>query len=268
VTDAPARGRLALLPGRVTADRAPKWWQEILFIVIVYELYSLTRNAVPNHDVKAFKHAHRLLGIEGWLHIDIERPVNSFVTHISWLAIGCNYYYSTLHFIVTIGVLVWLYRTHPLRYRPIRTVLIITNLIALLGFWFIAVAPPRMLPGFTDTLVKYHTWGSLESADVAKVSNQFAAMPSLHIGWSLWCAFVIVTLAKRTWVRILGALYPLATFFVIVGTANHYVLDAVAGAATLCLAVLIQRILSGRRSFTRPQDSVTDASPERELVSA
>jgi PAP2 superfamily len=268
VTDVHARGGLALLPGRITAVRAPKWWQEIGFIVIVYELYSLTRNAVPSHDVKAFHHADRVLSIENWLHIDIEHSVNSFVAHISWLAVICNYYYSTLHFIVTIAVLIWLYRAHPLRYRPIRTVLIITNLIALLGFWFIAVAPPRMLAGYTDTLVTYHTWGSLASPDVEKVSNQFAAMPSLHIGWSLWCAFVIVTLAKRTWVRVLGALYPLATFFVIVGTANHYVLDAIAGAATMCVAVLIERVLTGRRSFARPADEHADASPERELVSA
>jgi PAP2 superfamily len=91
-------------------------------------------------------------------------------------------------------------------------------------------------------------------------------MPSLHIGWALWCAAAIVTLARRRWVRILGALYPLATFFVIVGTANHYVLDAVAGAATFMAAVLVQRLLSGRRTFRRMPDEPATASEDRALV--
>jgi hypothetical protein len=93
-------------------------------------------------------------------------------------------------------------------------------------------------------------------------------MPSLHIGWSLWCALALVTLAERPWVRVLGALYPVATFFVIIGTANHFVLDAVGGAATLCLAIAIQRLLSGRRTYQRRMVVVPSDQPDRELISA
>jgi hypothetical protein len=93
-------------------------------------------------------------------------------------------------------------------------------------------------------------------------------MPSLHIGWALWCAFAIVALAQRPWVRVLGALYPLATLFVIVGTANHFVLDAVGGAATLGLAVAVQRLLSGRRTYRGQTIVLPELKPERELVHA
>jgi hypothetical protein len=247
--------------------RPPRWWQEIGFIAIVYYLYSIVRNAVPSHETAARHRAHTVLSIESWAHIDVERSINHFVAGQHWLAYICNYYYSTLHFIVTIGVLIWLYVKHPLRYRAMRSVLMLTNLVALIGFWFIAVAPPRMLNGFVDTVVKFHTWGSLASPGLAKESNQYAAMPSLHIGWSLWCGLAVVTLARRRWVRIVGALYPLATLFVIIGTANHFVLDALGGAVTLLLAVLIQRAVSGRNTYERAPIILPDASPERELVS-
>jgi hypothetical protein len=254
------------LSERVRGVRPPRWWQEIGFILGVYFLYSLVRNRVPSHEIGAFHRAARIVDIERALHIGAEKSVNLFVDHHHWLAYVCNYYYSTLHFVVTIGVLVWLYLKHPLRYRAIRSVLLITNLVALIGFWFVSVAPPRMLPGYIDTVIKFHTWGSLASPGLAAKSNQFAAMPSLHIGWSLWCAVAIVTLARRPWVRVLGALYPIATLFVIVGTANHFFLDAAGGAVTLLAAVAVQRVWSGRSTYRAEPLVVIDVSEDRELV--
>jgi hypothetical protein len=259
--------RLTALTQRIRAVRPPRWWQEIAFIAIVYFLYSLVRNAVPSHEAGAFDRARSILSFEQSLHFDVERSLNHFVDHHAWLAYICNYYYSTLHFAVTIGVLVWLYLKHPLRYRAIRSVLLITNLVALIGFWFISLAPPRMLHGYFDTVIDFHTWGSLASPGLAKASNQFAAMPSLHIGWALWCGIAIVALARRSWVRVLGALYPLATVFVIVGTANHYILDAVGGVATLGIAVAIQRVISGRSTFRANTIVLPDlATAEPELI--
>lgn len=251
---------------RMRSIRPPRWWQEIGFIALVYFLYSLVRNRVPSHEIGAFHRAHRIVDIESALHIGAEKSLNIFVDQHHWLAYICNYYYSTLHFIVTISVLVWLYLRHPMRYRAIRSVLLFTNLVALIGFWFISVAPPRMLPGYIDTVIKFHTWGSLASPGLAAKSNQFAAMPSLHIGWSLWCALAIVTLAKRPWVRVLGALYPIATLFVIVGTANHFFLDAVGGAVTLVIAIGLQRLWSGRSAFRAETIVLPDVVADRELV--
>lgn len=257
-----------LLPERFRKVTPPKWWQEIGAIAIVYYLYSLVRNRVPSHEVAAFNRARSILTFEGHLHLNVERSLNLFVAHHSWLAYISDYYYATLHFVVTIGVLVWLYVKHPMRYRPIRTVLLITNLVALIGFWFVSVAPPRMMHGFVDTVVKFHTWGSLASPGLAKESNQFAAMPSLHIGWSLWCALAIVSLARRRWVRVLGALYPVTTLLVILGTGNHFVLDAAGGVVTLLIAIVLQRVLFGRPAFRSNEIVLPDVTSERELISA
>ena len=250
---APARRR-GLLPERIVAPRRPRWWQELLFVVVCYELYSLVRNAAPSHERLAFHRAVDLLAFERRAHVAFEHSVNAFVAGQHALAYVCNYYYATLHFVVTISVMVWLYRRHPLRYRSLRTALLATNVVALLGFWLFALAPPRMLrsQGFVDTVVQFHTWGSWGSSSIDSASNQFAAMPSLHIGWALWCAVVLVRVARRTWVRVLGAIYPLTTTFVIVGTANHFVLDAVGGVVVLVLGFVVQWALSGRSAFALP----------------
>jgi hypothetical protein len=264
------RPRLALLPERIRAPRRPRWWQELIFIGVCYWLYSLVRNAVPEHERPALRRAVDVLHLETHLHVAVERSVNAFVAGQHALAYVCNYYYATLHFVVTITVMVWLYRRHPLRYRPLRSVLMATTLVALVGFWLYALAPPRMLGGrgFVDTVVAFHTWGSWGSSGVDSASNQFAAMPSLHVGWALWCAVVVVRLSSRTWLRVAAALYPLATLFVIIGTANHFVLDAAGGVAALAIGFAVQRVLSGASAFAVPDVPAQRVPQERVAAQA
>jgi hypothetical protein len=266
--DRRALGTLARRLGRAATDwfgswRRPPWWHELLFIGASYFLYTLTRNSVPAHELMALHRAKAILHIEHVLHIDVEHSVNIAFSHLSWLAIGADYYYATLHFGVTVGVLVWLYLRHPLRYRNVRTVLYATNLAALLGFWLLPLAPPRMLPGFVDTVVHFHTWGSWGSGDVADMSNQFAAMPSLHIAWALWCGITLWRLAGWKWVRIVGLCYPAVTLLVIVATANHFVLDAVGGAAVLAAGYATQRLLAGRSAYADPPSSASPSVTSR-----
>jgi hypothetical protein len=250
----PARPRRGLLPARIRAPRRPRWWQELMFIGACYWLYSLVRNAVPEHERQALARAGDVLRLETRLHLAVEHSVNAFVASRDALAYLCDYYYATLHFLVTIGVMVWLYRQHPLRYRPLRSALMATTLAALAGFWLYALAPPRMLAGrgFTDTIVAFHTWGSWGSSSVDSASNQFAAMPSLHIGWALWCALVVVRLTDRRWIQATAALYPVATLFVILGTANHFLLDAFGGVAVVVIGFGVQHALAGESPFTPP----------------
>ena len=264
-----------LLPERMRRQRRPRLWQEIAFILLSYWVYSLIRNAVPTHETPAQQHARTVLDAEKSLHIDIEHTLNRFVDAVHWggwhwLANVSDYYYAVMHFIIVIAVLVWVYVKHPLNYRSVRTALYAANGLAAIGFWFYPLAPPRLMASqiYIDTVVKYHTWGSWGSGDVAKVSNQFAAMPSLHIGWSLWAGITLFMLSRRWWIRALGLLYPAVTFFVIIGTANHFVLDAVGGVVVLVLGFFIQRVLSGRPAYTPGAEYVTvpdagDASVER-----
>ena len=194
----------------------------------------------------------------------MERSINHAVNSVTWLIVGMNYYYATLHFIVTPACLIWLFLAHPRIYRGARTVLLVTSLIALAGFWLYPLAPPRLLPqyGYIDTLLKFHTWGSLADPKIAQHSNQFAAMPSLHIGWALWCGAVIYYCSRRTWLRVLGVLYPFCTLVVIVGTANHFLVDALAGLVTFLLGAGTQYLMSGRSAFREAEDS-PGATPTR-----
>lgn len=248
-----ARRLRPLLPERLRPLDRPRLWVELAFTAVGYWAYTLTRNAVPAHRTAALHRAQAIWHAERLLHVNIELGINHAADKVTWLIVGMDYYYATLHFIVTIGVLVWLYARHPARYRSARTALYAATLLALVGFTFYALAPPRFLAGqgFIDTVVKHHTWGSWASGDVASLSNQYAAMPSVHIIWSSWAGLALAFLARRTWVKILGILYPLATFTVILATANHFVTDAIAGAATLALGFLIQRLLTGRPVYPR-----------------
>ncbi|MGW1552403.1 phosphatase PAP2 family protein [Streptomyces sp. NPDC002346] len=224
-----ARLRSLRSPGR------PRIWFEVTLIAVSYWLYSLVRNAVPEQKVAALANADRLWSVEKFLGIAVEQTVNHAVNSVTWLIVSMNYYYATLHFIVTIGVLVWLFRFHPGRYAAARLVLFATTGVALLGYYLFPLAPPRLMNGghFIDTVLVHHTWGSMASGNFKNMSNQYAAMPSMHIGWSLWCGLTVFALASAPWARILGLLYPAVTLVVIVSTANHFWLDAVGGMACL-----------------------------------
>ncbi|MEV7086718.1 phosphatase PAP2 family protein [Streptomyces sp. NPDC093085] len=219
-----------------TAPRRPRLWVEILLIAVSYWTYSLIRNAVPEQRAQALRNADWIWRTEHTLHIAVEQSVNHAMDSVTWLIVAMNYYYATLHFIVTVSVLVWLFRRHPGRYAAARLALFATTAVALLGYYLFPLAPPRLMTGghFVDTVVQHHTWGSMASGNLKNMSNQYAAMPSIHIGWSLWCGLIIFALASAPWVRILGLLYPALTLLVIVATANHFWLDAVGG--MVCLA--------------------------------
>jgi hypothetical protein len=240
---------------RLRRPRRPRLWFEILLIAVSYWTYSLIRNAVPEQKGKALRNADWIWSAEHHLGIAVERSVNHAVNSATWLIIGMNYYYATLHFIITIGVLVWLYRWHPGRYAAARLALFATTGVALAGYYLFPLAPPRLMRDghFVDTVMVHHTWGSMASGDLKHMSNQYAAMPSMHIGWSLWCGLTVFALASVPWVRVLGLLYPAATLLVIVATANHFWLDAVGGVLCLAFGFSVARMWYGALPYALPR---------------
>ncbi|MFF4485546.1 phosphatase PAP2 family protein [Streptomyces sp. NPDC001544] len=264
VTDSVAAGVLR----RMRVPRHPRLWFEMLLITVSYWTYSMVRNAVPEQHGEALRNADWIWRLEHHLGVAVERSVNQTVNAVNWLIVGMNYYYATLHFAVTLGVLVWLYRCHPGRYAAARTVLFATTGVALLGYYLFPLAPPRLMRGggFVDTVAVHQTWGSMASGDLKHMSNQYAAMPSMHIGWSLWCGLALFTLASVPWVRVLGVLYPAATLLVIVATANHFWLDAVGGALCLGFGLTVARAWYGSLPHALPR--VTPARTAAEPVPA
>jgi hypothetical protein len=259
-SSAPTRARrfTGILPDRMLRPRRPIWWQELAIIAFGYWLYTLGRNAIPDEASIAIRHGDSIQHLQETLRLNFELAFNHFVGGHEWLAQILDYYYATLHFLVTPGVMIWLFLRRPSVFRGARTVLVTTTLLGLLGFYLYPTAPPRLLPGYDyiDTVIKFHTWGSLADPNIAEHSNQFAAMPSLHIAWALWAGLSVFMCARRLWVRIVGLLYPVGTFVVIIGTANHFVLDAFGGAAILALSFGFQYLLSGHGTYSAPEQVV------------
>jgi hypothetical protein len=173
------------------------------------------------------------------------------------VAVASGYFYATLHFVVTPAVLIYLYRRRPDTYRSARTALVLATAAALVGYFLFPTAPPRLLSGsgFTDTMATVSNWGwwgheGSAPRGLGGLTNQLAAMPSLHVGWALWSGWCLARYARARKVRVLGAVYPLLTTLVVMSTANHYLVDAVAGSLVVItgwMLVVAARALRSRQ---------------------
>ncbi|MFD9338623.1 bifunctional glycosyltransferase 87/phosphatase PAP2 family protein [Streptomyces sp. NPDC060028] len=266
--------RVPLLPFWRRVLSRPNLLLELLLIRVGYSLYSHIRAAAPTSRSVAEANGSQIHGIEQALGIDIERAVNHAVVKMPWLEGFFNFYYTSFHFVVPLTILAALYWRRPGDYRWARASLGLATVLALIGFWLYPLAPPRLMPdlGFIDTVHGVQDLAHPQYGAMTAISNQYAAMPSLHFGWSLWCGIVIVTLAPKAWQKLLGALHPLITVCAIVATANHWVLDAVGGAVVVSAGFGLVYVLSGPRrlSVTLPGQRrggvAGEAEPEPELV--
>jgi hypothetical protein len=271
-------------PGR--PDIGLRWWREVVYIVVIYTLYSSVRNLFGSGDggatiaEPAFNHAKAIIQIERNIGLYFEDRLQDW--YLGLPAHGLirvwNVWYGLFHFVVAAAALILLFRRMPERYRLWRNTLAVTTVLALVGFASFSLMPPRLLDdpgifggcqvytgtdaatdagerelpekagqppcdefGYIDTTAEWGGWASFGSEEMAKVSNQYAAMPSMHIGWSTWCALVLVPMLRRRWAKVLAGLYPLMTLFVIIVTANHYWIDGLGGLLCLGVGFLLSR---------------------------
>ena len=238
----------------------------MLITLVLYQVYSAIRNVSEGSQRVAFQHARQLMRWQHSVGLNHEATLQSWALHAKPLIIALNYVYGSLHFIITAGVVIWLYRRHPGDYPRWRNTLALTTVLALIGFVFWPLMPPRLLPahyGFVDTLAKYPTFWSFESGAINKISNQYAAMPSLHFGWSLFCACALAPRLRHRATQVLAALYPLLTLSAIVLTANHYFLDAAGGALVFTTGYGLSRRLTRRGPvLTDPEERETAPPPD------
>jgi hypothetical protein len=223
------------------------WWGELIAVAAFYGIYSFVRNLHHGNEAEAFQHAKDIIDVQKSLGINHEQAIQAWALGSRAFIIACNYFYGSLHFIVTAGVMIYLYRRWTDDYPRWRNTLGIATALALIGFAFFPLLPPRLMPasyGFVDTLAKDPAFWSFNSGAVSKISNQFAAMPSVHCAWALWCACALVPRVKHLWAKALAAIYPVTTVTVIVVTANHYLLDAVGGFFVFGVGYLLARIFT------------------------
>lgn len=268
----------ASLPGRKAAGL--RFWKEAVLISAVYLAYSFVRNEFGSTAVEpaiAARNADRIIDIEEAMGLYIEADVQA--AFIDWTAFiqFWNLFYGAFHFLVTFVALIWMYHRDPGRYRFWRRAGLTATTAALIGYAAFPLMPPRLLGDcgpygacrpdspYVDTVSDVGGIWSFESSGMEAISNQYAAMPSLHIGWALWCALLLVPRLRSPWTRGLAAIYPLLTLFAIVVTANHYWIDGLGGVLVITLgwaaSTLWERWGAEPRCTVDGEESPPNSSP-------
>jgi hypothetical protein len=233
--------------------------RETAVVLALFGLWQLAGSFVLMGPEGAVDRGQWIWQAERAVHMPSETAVQlAFLPH-PLIVQALNLYYAGLHFVVVIGCLIWVYVWHRRQYPRVRTTLVLFTAAALL-VQFIPVAPPRMLPGdgMIDTAVRYgqSVYGSVAGFN----ADQLSAMPSVHVGWAMLAALVIIEVSRSRW-RWLALAYPLLTMLAVVVTANHYWLDGIAAVLLLGLALVVQRLsrvlyrrLRARRQARQPED--------------
>jgi membrane-associated phospholipid phosphatase len=244
------------------------WWKEALIAGCFYAVYSWTRNQFGSNRiasdgvaVHAFHNAERVIRWERFVGLFHEESMQDWFLSQTWLIQAMNTFYGTAHFVITLAVFVLLFFKRKAVFPQWRNTLAAMTALAILGFALFPLMPPRLLDescsdyggacvesnlrsdagsfGFVDTLAEYGGPWSFDTEGMADISNQYAAMPSLHIGWATWSAIAMWPLLRRWWLRAAVLAYPLLTAIVIVVTGNHYWLDAVGGLVIFAVGSII-----------------------------
>jgi hypothetical protein len=224
---------------RALAPRGrPRWWTQTAIIAAFLWAYDAINNLNPVRHAVAMAHGFSLMHVELRTHLDPELALNRWLaTHASLGRLIADYY-DTAHFVVTLTLLGWVWWRHVPRYRMLRNSLIGINVIGFAIFWLFPVAPPRMLSsfGFVDIVAVTHAVGAWSTGAVASQANEYAAMPSLHVAWALWCVFAVWSVRRDVLSRAIAVAYAAVTAIAVLATANHYFLDVAAGMLTAAVA--------------------------------
>jgi hypothetical protein len=216
-------------------------WREVALVTALLVIYNAGRLLAATRVSGAFDNAHLLLGLERRLHLPYEQTLQSVVLALPDLARAANGYYAGVHFPLTFAVLVWLFLRRPAHYLWARRSLVAATAAGLVITIALPTAPPRMMTGygFVDTGLAFglSVYGAVGQD---KLANQFAALPSLHVGWSLLIAVVCIRASRTRW-RWLWLAHPVLTVLVVVVTGNHYWIDGALGIALVTVALVLTR---------------------------
>jgi hypothetical protein len=254
-------------------SRRPGLGREIALLATLFVAYRLGRLAIAGHDDLAIANAWHVWDVERVLHLPDEETLQNWLLQWPDVLKAANWFYVTVHFPVTLAFLAWGWlRRPPEEYRWARRLIITLTAFAMVLHTAMPLAPPRMLSslGFVDTMAVFGP--SAYDGDAATVANQFAAMPSLHVGWALLVAVVVIRTARSRWRWAIIA-HPVLTTLVVVVTANHYWADALVALLLLGFVLLITprpdgvppsrtwavitRVLTRTAGWRRPQASET-----------
>lgn len=210
---------------------------ELVLILALFSLYKFGRLVGSGRIDIAFANAERVWEVERFLHLPNEARLQDLASRWPTFMEFTNYYYVYMHFPTTIAFLMWFYIKRPrAEYVWARTLMVIQTSLALTLTLAVPLAPPRMLPdkGFTDSMATIGP--SAYDGSVGAAANQFAAMPSLHVGWAALIALVVWRTTSHKG-RYLAVAHACMTLMVVTLTANHWLLDGLVAVALLAIAL-------------------------------
>jgi hypothetical protein len=227
--------RARLLQARVL----PQGWldalRQVSLFAAAYVAYRLVRGLAEGDANAAFAHARDLISIERTMHLFVEPSVQAWASGSHVVMLSASWLYVNAQGSVTIAALLYLYLRHNRNFYFVRNMFMIGMAIALVGYLVFPTAPPRFMPewGFIDSVADFtpvkvsHASGSMTA-----LFNPYAAVPSMHVAFALMIGWPLARLARHGIVRVLWLVYPFLITFVIVVTANHFIVDALLGALT------------------------------------
>jgi hypothetical protein len=230
---------------------------EIFLLGSALPLYYLVRG-ITNTDTRLDQAVQRgvdIIRVEQSLGIFWEVQLQSWVLSYGWLVSFLNAFYLYGHLPIIGALAVWMYFWHRPQYLVMRNAFLISGAIALIFYVNFPTAPPRLLPhelgyGFVDTI--FQEYNKSRPDTPSWFVNEYAAFPSMHIGWNLLVGISLWLATRNAFMRAFGVLMPFTMFCVIILTGNHYLLDALAGILVMLIGLgiafggkaLIQRIIS------------------------
>jgi hypothetical protein len=254
-------------PAAKVGSGRPGLVRELLIIAVTFLGYRQIRYLTRNDTDQAVANARHVIGFERRLGVFTEQSVQSVVLHSETVVGLLNRYYVGVHFPLTATFVVWVLIRHPEWYRSLRTWMIGVTMAALVIHVAFPLAPPRMTPGFIDTLRVYGPNIYPKDTDQS-VANQFAAMPSLHFGWAAIIAIAFICIKRTRW-SLLALLHPVITLLAIVATANHYWIDAAVAmvlVAAGCVPVVRRSLVEAFEESAGAEHARTTFQPATQAV--
>ena len=230
---------------RALAPRGPAHLVGQLAVLVAVDVtYEVTRALIAGPRAMALAHAHSLVDLERALGIFHERAIQRHAESAPGVVMDvAKLTYQNCQRLFAWSFVVFVYLRRNAAYPALRNTIIVLDVIGLIGYAVYPTAPPRLTPGygFVDTLDP--TQANLHSSLLGSLTNLYAAVPSLHTAYALLIGVVGFRVSRTRAGRVAACLYPALVVWATVATANHWLLDAVAGAAALGLAALILDLL-------------------------
>jgi hypothetical protein len=267
----------------IGAKLLPHGWTDLLrqiaLFVGAFVLYDAVRSLVLGGNLyKPFGDAMRIIDFERAVHIFVEPSIQAWAENKHVLMNILDWTYLNGHFFVTFAALMFVYFLRNSSFYFVRNVLMISMAIALVGYWLYPTAPPRLMPewGFTDSVSEVVGAGALGHWDYTPAgafANAYAAVPSMHVCFAVIIGWTMSRLVVRRAARIAWRLYPVLVTFVVVATANHFLVDVFLGGLTAAVSFgLAHRLLARARpdvwAFATPPPQAAHGRPSGRLGQA